>query len=161
MYRMSTKTHGLIDYVAGAAFMALPRLLGMRGAPAYLLHGAGAAAAAYSFFTNYERGVVRAIPMKGHLALDALSGGMLLGAAAVLDDEDDDVRGTLAGIGLFEIAAALTTETRSGTELRAELDERNRRAQLPVSYANYEWGAEHREAREREAAAVSEVSVPT
>jgi hypothetical protein len=49
--------------------------------------------------------------MKSHLALDAVSGGMLLAAAALLDDEEPDQRALLAGIGLFEIGAALMTTT--------------------------------------------------
>jgi hypothetical protein len=36
---------------------------------------------------------------------------MLLGAALLMDDEDPAVRSTIAGIGLFEIAASLLTET--------------------------------------------------
>lgn len=134
MYRMSTKTHGLIDYLAGAAFMALPKVLGMKGPAAYLLHGAGAGAALYSFFTNYERGVVRVLPMKAHLAMDALSGGMLIGAAAMLDDEADEDRAALAAVGAFEIIAALTTETKSSTERRDEVARRNIQALRPATY---------------------------
>jgi hypothetical protein len=70
--------------------------------------------------TNYELGVVKALPMKAHLTLDALSGGMLIGAAAIMDDEDEDVRATLIGIGLFEIAAALTSRTTSPTEISSD-----------------------------------------
>jgi hypothetical protein len=135
MYKMSTKTHGLIDYLAAATFMALPKALGMKGPAAYLLHGAGAGAALYSVFTNYERGLVRVLPMKAHLALDALSGGMLLGAAAMLDDEEDEDRAALAAVGVFEIVAALTTETKSTTELRDEVARRNALlSQRPATY---------------------------
>ncbi len=120
MRKMPTHIHGVVDYVVGATLTILPRALGWRGAPARLLEGAGAGAIAYSMMTNYELGLVKALPMKAHLALDALSGGMLIGAAAMLDDEDDDVRATLIGIGLFEIAAALTTQTTSGTEMATD-----------------------------------------
>ena len=119
MQKMPTHVHGVVDYVVGATLALLPRALGWRGAPARLLEGAGAGAIAYSMMTDYELGVARVLPMKAHLALDALSGGMLIGAAAMLDDEDDDVRATLAGIGLFEIAAALTTQTTSPTEVES------------------------------------------
>jgi len=119
MKKMPTHVHGVVDYVVGATLAILPRALGWSGAPARLLEGAGAGAIAYSLMTNYELGVVRVLPMKAHLALDALSGGMLIGAAAMLDDEDDDVRATLAGIGLFEIAAALTSQTTSPTEMES------------------------------------------
>jgi hypothetical protein len=120
MQKMPTHVHGVVDYVVGATLAILPRALGWRGAPARLLEGAGIGAIAYSAMTNYELGVVRMLPMKAHLALDALSGGMLIGAAAMLDDEDEDVRATLAGIGLFEIAAALTSQTTSSTEMASE-----------------------------------------
>jgi hypothetical protein len=119
MQKMPTHVHGVVDYVVGATLALLPRALGWSGAPARLLEGAGAGAIAYSMLTNYELGVVRVLPMKAHLALDALSGGMLIGAAAMLDDEEDDVRATLAGIGLFEIAAALTSQTTSPMEVES------------------------------------------
>jgi hypothetical protein len=120
MQKMPTNVHGVVDYVVGAALTILPRALGWRGAPARLLEGAGAGAIAYSMMTNYELGVVKALPMKAHLTLDALSGGMLIGAAAIMDDEDEDVRATLIGIGLFEIAAALTSRTTSPTEISSD-----------------------------------------
>ena len=62
--------------------------------------------------TRYEKGLVKALPMKAHLTMDALSGGMLIGAAVMLDEEPE-VRGTLAAVGAWEIAAALMTETES------------------------------------------------
>ena len=117
MQKMPTHVPGVVAHVVGATLALLPRALGWSGAPARLLEGAGAGAIGYSLMTNYELGVVKLLPMKAHLALDALSGGMLIGAAAMLDDEDDDVRAALVGIGLFEIAAALTTRTTSTTEL--------------------------------------------
>ena len=120
MQKMPTHVHGVVDYVVGATLTVLPRALGWSGAPARLLEGAGIGAIAYSAMTNYELGVVKVLPMKAHLALDALSGGMLIGAAVMLDDEDDDVRATLAGIGLFEIAAALTSQTTSSTEMATD-----------------------------------------
>jgi hypothetical protein len=120
MQKMPTHVHGVVDYVVGATLAILPRALGWTGAPARLLETAGVGAIGYSMLTNYELGLVRLLPMKAHLALDALSGGMLIGAAAMLDDEDDDVRATLAGIGLFEIAAALTSETTSSTQMTSD-----------------------------------------
>jgi hypothetical protein len=116
MTKMPTNVHGVVDYVVGAALTILPRALGMSGRPAQLLEAAGAGAIAYSLITNYELGVVKALPMKAHLALDALSGAALIGAAAMLDEESDEDRLILAGVGLFEIAAALRTQTLSSTE---------------------------------------------
>jgi hypothetical protein len=74
---------------------------------------AGCAAVAYSVMTRYELGLVKVLPMKAHLAMDALSGAALIGAAAALDDEEPDARATLAAVGAWEIAAALLTRTES------------------------------------------------
>jgi len=111
MRRMSTKTHGIIDYLTSATLLALPKLLGWDTKTTAIVSGSGGAAALYSAMTDYELGAVRMLPMKAHLTLDALSGGMLLGAALLMDDEEPEVRSTIAGIGLFEIAASLLTET--------------------------------------------------
>ena len=39
--QISTKVHGVLDYVTGAALMALPSVLGWRRRPSMLLEGAG------------------------------------------------------------------------------------------------------------------------
>ena len=95
MRRMSTYTHGWVDYIASAVFGALPSILGWKGTPKYLLEGAAGTAAVYSACTNYELGLVKALPMKAHLAMDAASGCMLIGSALMLDDEEPEVRSTL------------------------------------------------------------------
>jgi len=111
MKRMSTATHGIVDYVVGGALMMVPPMLNMSSRSKAVLSASGAVAGAYSAMTDYERGMVRVLPMKGHLTLDALSGGMLFGTAMLLDDEEPATRAAMACIGLFEIAASLLTET--------------------------------------------------
>ena len=106
-----TKVHGALDYITAAFLHTLPRVMGWSKPVTRLLDAAGAGATAYSLMTDYELGAVKVLPMKAHLTLDALSGGALVGAAMVMDDEDPDVRATLAAIGAWEIAAALLTRT--------------------------------------------------
>jgi hypothetical protein len=106
---ISTKVHGVLDYVTAAFLHTLPRAMGWSRQVTAVLDGAGAAATAYSLVTKYELGVAKVLPMQAHLALDAISGAGLIGAALMLDDEDPDVRATLAGIGAFEIAVAMLT----------------------------------------------------
>ena len=96
---MSTATHGLIDYIVSGRVALLPRLGGYSRKVTMIMEGSAGAAAVYSGMTNYERGLVKLIPMKAHLTLDALSGGALIGAAMMLDDEPASVRATLVGIG--------------------------------------------------------------
>jgi hypothetical protein len=77
-----------------------------------LLTAAGTTTAVYSLFTRYELGVVKLLPMKAHLAMDAVQGGMLMAAGALLEDEEDDVRMALGAIGGFEIAVTALTQPR-------------------------------------------------
>ena len=108
---ISTRVHGILDYMTAGLLLTLPRVMGWDRSVTRLLDVAGISAAGYSMLTKYELGIVKALPMKSHLAMDAVSGAALIGAAAILDNENDDVRITLAGIGLFEIAASLLTRT--------------------------------------------------
>jgi hypothetical protein len=117
---ISTKAHGVLDYMTAAFLHTLPRVMGWSDNVTRVLDAAGAGATGYSLMTDYELGLVKAMPMKAHLTLDALSGGALLGAALVMDDEDPEVRATLAGIGVWEITAALLTRTRPGPAARTE-----------------------------------------
>ena len=110
-----TKVHGVLDYMTAAFLHTLPRVMGWSDNVTRVLDVAAGGATGYSLFTDYELGLVKALPMKAHLTLDALGGGSLIGAALVLDDEDSEVRATLAGIGAWEIAAALLTRTTPGS----------------------------------------------
>ncbi len=107
---ISTRTHGMLDLLTAGALVALPRALGWSDRVTRVLTGAAAGTLGYSLLTRYEWGVIKAVPMRAHLALDAMSGALLCGAPVIFPDEDEGVTGTLAGIGLFEIAASLLTE---------------------------------------------------
>ena len=116
MLRISSKTHGVLDYVVGGAIAALPFVLSCKKSTQRVLHAAGWGAAAYSLLTDYERGIVKVLPMEAHLTLDALSGAGLITAAMLLDDETPQNRAILAGIGAFEIAVASISSTEAYTE---------------------------------------------
>ena len=107
----STPTQGLIDYLTGGALLVRPRALGWNKNVSRLLTMAGLGALAYSLFTRYEVGLVKLLPMKTHLMMDAISGLTLATAPLWLNERNDTVNNTLVGIGLFEIMAAFTTET--------------------------------------------------
>jgi len=111
-----TTVHGVLDYMTAGLLFALPRALGWGQCATRVMDIAGSGAVAYSLLTKYEMGVVKVLPMKAHLALDAMSGAALIGAAALMDEEDTDVRATIAGVGAFEIAAAMMSQStpRSG-----------------------------------------------
>src|SRR5215207_11229610 len=73
--------HGVVDYTAGTLLTTIiPKLAGVEGTrSARQIRAAGAFHAAYSTLTDYPLGVVKAIPYKAHLALDA-AGAIALAA---------------------------------------------------------------------------------
>lgn len=107
---ISTKLHGVLDYATAPLLLALPRQLGWSPAAQRILTGAAVATAVYSMLTRYELGVVRALPMPAHLALDAMSGLGLLVAGLTLPGKSPGEQAGLIGLGLFELGAALLTE---------------------------------------------------
>ena len=66
--------HGVTDYTVGTVLMtAFPKLAGISDIEsAKQIRIAGAAHAAYSTVTDYPLGIVKALPYKAHLALDAV-----------------------------------------------------------------------------------------
>lgn len=107
----STKTHGVLDYLTVAQLIALPRMLGWSSGVTNLLTGAAINTLGYSLLTRYELGAYKVLPMKGHLALDAVSGATLLAAPMFFPKESTTVKAALIGLGVFEIMASLSTET--------------------------------------------------
>ena len=106
-----TRVHGMLDYSVGLLLIAAPWLLGFArgGAETYVPVALGVGALLYSFFTNYELGVVRSLPMPTHLALDMAS-GVLLAASPWLFGFADYVYLPHLLVGLMEIAIAAMTE---------------------------------------------------
>ncbi|MCU0494482.1 MAG: hypothetical protein MUD01_23080, partial [Chloroflexaceae bacterium] len=76
----STRTHGILDYVSVGTLFALPHVFNWHGPVKTLLTGAALGTLGYSLLTHYELGLVKALPMEAHLALDAMSGAMLCAA---------------------------------------------------------------------------------
>src|SRR3954452_16713083 len=71
--------HGATDYSVGTTLMTVfPRLAGIEGTTAAdQIRAAGAIHAGYSTLTDYPLGVVKAIPYKAHLAIDAIGAAAL------------------------------------------------------------------------------------
>ena len=73
--------HGVVDYNAGAFLLtAFPKLAGIEGTrSARQIRMAGAIHAGYSALTDYPLGIVKLVPYRAHLALDAI-GALALAA---------------------------------------------------------------------------------
>lgn len=116
MKLFSTKTHGVLDYLTVGQLLMLPRMLGFSAEVTGFMRTMAFGTLGYSLMTRYELGPLKLLPMKGHLTLDAMSGALFCAAPLFFPDEDSTVKATLVGLGLFEIMAALTTQTQTSTD---------------------------------------------
>lgn len=79
MPRISTRTHGIIDYVFAVVLIISPWLFGFTGGAAMWVPIAiGVAVLAQAVMTRYELGLVGVIPMQAHLMVDLAVGALLL-----------------------------------------------------------------------------------
>jgi len=74
-----TSVHGAIDQVVGPALVAAPTVLRLRSTSpeGIVARAVGGAEAVYSNLTDYELSVKNVVPMRVHLALDAVGGATL------------------------------------------------------------------------------------
>jgi hypothetical protein len=109
---ISTKTHGVLDYLMGIVLIASPWIFGFAngGAEQWIPIVLGAGALLYSLMTNYELGVFKTISMKTHLTLDIMS-GILLAASPWIFGFADRVSTPHLILGILEIGAAMMTQS--------------------------------------------------
>lgn len=111
--------HGATDYTLGTLLMtAFPRLAGIEGTRSALqVRIAGAVHAGYSTMTNYPLGVVKLLPYRAHLAIDAL-GALAVAATPFVTGQWKEGRRQWVphvGLCLFELAAlAMSDPTQKG-----------------------------------------------
>jgi hypothetical protein len=113
MALISTKMHAVGDYAGGAAMLAASNLPFVRDRrAAALLRVAGASAIVGAALTDNELGLLRKVPMRVHLALDALGGAVMTSSALALRGAGVGV-GSWAphlAIGISQVAGAAVTE---------------------------------------------------
>jgi len=111
MNLIPTRVHGVLDYAVGLLLIVAPWLFGFahHGIATWLPVILGASALVYSLFTRYELALIKAIPLPAHLTLDGIS-GLLLAASQWIFGFSHIVKWPHVIIGLFEIAAALSTQ---------------------------------------------------
>ena len=109
---LPTNVHGVLDYVIGIALIGAPWIFGFaNGGPEMwvpIILGAGVIL--YSLFTAYELGLVPAISMPAHLALDIV-GGAVLALSPWLFQFQDVVWIPHLVVGLLEIGTGFMTKT--------------------------------------------------
>ena len=110
-----TSVHGAVDHVVGPALVLAPTLLRLgRTSPEGLTARAvGGVEAFYSNITDYEMSVKNVVPMKVHLALDAVGGATLALVPQLTGARERGKKHWLPhlAIGAFEIGMAALTKT--------------------------------------------------
>lgn len=106
---ISTRMHAMIDYMTAAMLPILPRIMGWSSRSTHLMDGVAATIATQNLITDGEMGVIKIEPMQCHLAADVFLGAGLITAAAMMDDEPDEVRLTVGGTGLVTLLMGLLT----------------------------------------------------
>jgi hypothetical protein len=110
-----TSVHGTIDHVVGPALIAAPTLLRLgRTSPEGLTARAvGGVEAVYSNLTDYEMSMKNVVPMRVHLALDAVGGATLALVPQFTGARKKGLKHWLPhlAVGVFEIGMAALTKT--------------------------------------------------
>ncbi len=109
---ISTRTHGVLDYVVGALLIVVPYILGFADGTAaqWVPQALGLVAIGGALMTDYELGVMRVIPMPVHLMID-IGSGALLALSPWLFGFADKVFWPHLLVGIMEIGAGLMTRT--------------------------------------------------
>lgn len=109
-----TKAHGAVDMATGPALVAAPTLLRMNGNTGATLppRVLGSLATVYALLTDYEFGVKRVLPMRAHLALDAVGAVALATTPFLTGAHRQGLRHWLPHVivGANELVLALTTK---------------------------------------------------
>ncbi len=106
--------HGVVDYNAGALLLtAFPKLAGSEGTrSARPIRTAGAIHAGYSALTDYPLGIVKLVPYRAHLALDAIGAVALAATPFVTGQWKKGRKQWLPHVALclFELSALATSD---------------------------------------------------
>jgi hypothetical protein len=116
---ISTKTHGMIDYALWVTTAStLPKMMNGATRTATLVRNAGSAASLNAMVTNYEAGLVRMMPMKGHLAFDFLVCTALVLSPLFLPASERRHALVPMALGAVGLITSLMTQTESPIEGR-------------------------------------------
>ena len=127
---ISTRMHGVLDYVLGAVLLLAPNLFGFAdadGPAVWVPRLIGALAIMQALVTRFELGLVKLMPMKFHLFNDFAAGAFLAASPWLLNFYDSAnqrlwVPNLIAGIGILIVTAMTEKYPRS-----LSIDDRSRR----------------------------------
>jgi hypothetical protein len=137
MFRpIPTSVHGVLDYITAPTLFVLPRVMKWNQGVTNTMTGASLGMLGYSMMTRYELGLFKVLPMKTHLTLDAVAGAAMVVAPFVVQKPLQRTMlnvGVMVGMGLFEIAASLMTQTEPSEESITETGAVNRLREMVTS----------------------------
>jgi hypothetical protein len=123
---INRKTHAVMDYVMGVLLIASPWILGFsdNATARWSAEAIGILMLFVSLVTNYEGGLVKALPMGAHLSMDVIA-GIFLAVSPWLLGFNNDVYIPHLILGILEIGAAICTQpgskhATSGTAARPD-----------------------------------------
>ena len=118
--------HGVTDYSVGATLLTVfPRLAGIKGTrSARQVRTAAAIHAGYSTLTDYPLGIVKAIPFKAHLALDAIGAPALAATPFVTGQWKKGRKHWVPHVALcaFELSSLLMTDPTGKGDFHGDVD---------------------------------------
>jgi hypothetical protein len=116
---ISTRAHGIYDYIIGIIITGSPWLFGFAaaGAETWIPVFLGIGGIAYSLFTRYELSISPVISMRTHLWLDILS-GILLASSPWLFGFRDFVYMPHLILGVVIVGTAVITNPDFDAEVR-------------------------------------------
>lgn len=108
---ISTKMHGVMDYIYGLLLIASPWLFNFAdgGAKQWVPVVVGVMVLLMSVMTDYEAGLTQVIPMSGHLTMDVIA-GIFLAASPWIFGFADEVSTPHIVLGIISILTGLCTE---------------------------------------------------
>jgi len=136
--------HGVVDYSAGTFLLtAFPKLAGIEGTrSARQVRISAAIHAGYSTVTDYPLGVVKLLPYRAHLALDAL-GAVALAATPFVTGQWKQGRRQWVphvGLALFELSSLLISDPTGRGDYHGDV-EAVRRANMEDPHSKIHNGA--------------------
>jgi hypothetical protein len=108
---ISTRAHGVLDYLVGLLLIAAPFVLGFADNTAAMWVPVilGAGTILYSLMTDYELGAFHVLSMPTHLVIDLVS-GIFLAASPWIFGFDDRVYLPHLIVGLMEIVVVILSD---------------------------------------------------
>jgi hypothetical protein len=115
---LSTRLHGAADYVMSIVLLAWPTATGVDAHSPFgwAVAAVGVCIFLFSMFTDYEYGVLRILPIRLHLALDAIA-GIVLVAIGILAGLRTWMWLVVSIFGAMELLAVLLTRPQASDDV--------------------------------------------